>query len=992
MSTPRKPHPDASLASLEALSRAAGAGVAAATEAERTLLGLVNCLPGMIYCCRNDRDWTMLYVSEGCAELTGHAAEDLVGNRRLSYADLIHAEDREQVWRGVQQAVARRERFRITYRIRTAAGEERWVWEQGHGVYDAAGGLLALEGFVTDITERRAAEEALRQAELRYRSIFDNSVHGIYQSSPEGRFLNVNAALARMLGYDSPRQLISECRQIARDYYADPATRDEFTRMMRERGRVSGFECRVRRRDGRVIWTRESYYAVRDSAGRVLFYEGSVEDVTERKEAELALRESEERYRRLFADANDIIYTTDLAGNYTSLNRAGQLLIGYSEDELRGLNFRQLVPPEVVPVVERMLSRKLRGEETTTCYETVVRTKSGERLNLELSTQLTRDAAGRPAGIQGIARDVTSRRRAEEALRASEERYRELFENANDIVYTHDLAGNFTSLNKTGERVTGYTREEACAMNIARVVVAEHLPRARQMLAQKAGGAESTRYELEITAKDGRRVPLEISTRLVVRDGVAVGVQGIARDITERRQSDERLRHIAFHDALTGLPNRALFTEHLRLAVEAARRDPARLFAVLFLDLDRFKVVNDSLGHTVGDQMLVALARRLEGCLRADDSVARLGGDEFALLLNGIDGGADAIRAAERVQQELSQPFTLSGHEVFAYGSIGIALSTTGYANEEDVLRDADTVMYRAKAQGKSYEVFDSAMHARVVAQMQLENDLRRAVERREFRVFYQPIVSLDTGRITGFEALARWQHPERGLVAPGEFIPVAEETGLIIPVGQQVLEEACARMSGWHKLSPLHAGLKLSVNLSGRQFAQADLFDRIERTVAATNLDPRCLQLEITESVVMENARTITAMIDELRELGIELAIDDFGTGYSSLAYLHRFPIQTLKIDRSFISRAGRSVRDDDEIVRTIILLARNMGKDVVAEGVETPEQLARLRELECASGQGYLFARPQDAAATERLLRRGVETGLFLLPAESAESAGIA
>jgi diguanylate cyclase (GGDEF)-like protein/PAS domain S-box-containing protein len=1112
MSTSTRPHPDASLAGLEALRRAMLSGDAA-TEAERALLSLINCLPGMIHCCRNDRDRTMLYASEGCAELTGHRAEDLVGNRRISYADLIHPEDREQVWREVQRALAAGERYRLVYRLRTAGGGERWVWEQGRGIYGAAGGPLALEGFVTDVTESKAAEGALRQAELRYRSIFDNSVHGIYQSTPEGRFLSVNGALARMLGYDSPAQLISECRQIARDYYADPPTRDEFRRTTEERGRVSGFECRVRRRDGRTIWTRESYHAVRDAEGRVLFYEGSVEDVTERKEAELALRESEERYRRLFSDANDIIYTTDLMGNYTSLNRAGQLLIGYSEDELRGLNFRQVVAPECVPLVERMLARKLRGEETTTCYETEIRTKSGERLSVEVSTQLTRDASGRPAGVQGIARDITGRKRseaalreseerhrqlfdnsphpmwiydpdtlrflavndaavrrygyareeflrmtikdirppeevpallerlergeeagvvtaprlhrtkegalirveisahdltvggracrvvlandvtqrvrAEEALRESEERYRELFENANDIVYTHDLAGNFTSLNKTGERVTGYTRAEACALNIGQVVVPEHLPLARAMLTQKETGAESTRYEIEITAKDGRRVPLEISTRLIVQDGRPVGVQGIARDITERRQSEERLRHIAFHDALTGLPNRALFTEHLRLAVDAARRDPARLFAVLFLDLDRFKVVNDSLGHTVGDQMLVALARRLESCLRAGDTVARLGGDEFALLLNDIDDGTDAVRVAERVQQELSQPFTLSGHEVFACGSIGIALSTTGYASEADVLRDADTVMYRAKSQGKSYEVFDSAMHARVVAQMRLENDLRRAVERREFRVFYQPIVALSTGRITGFEALARWQHPERGLVPPDEFIPVAEETGLIVAVGQQVFEEACRRMSAWHRLSPLHAGLKLSVNLSGRQFAQPDLFERIERVVSAVGLDPRCLQLEITESVVMENARTITAMMDELRELGIELAIDDFGTGYSSLAYLHRFPVKTLKIDRSFIGRTDGDRDGDDEIVRTIILLARNMGKDVVAEGVETPEQLARLRELECAYAQGYLFARPRDAAATEQLLLEGVESGLFLYPARPVRAA---
>jgi diguanylate cyclase (GGDEF)-like protein/PAS domain S-box-containing protein len=838
------------------------AGILSPADTQQTLFTILNSLPGMVYCCRNDRQWTMIFVSDGCFELTGYRPADLLGNRATAYADLIHPDDREPVWREVQEALAARRRFRLVYRLRTAAGGERWVWEQGHGVFSGAGELLALEGFITDITERKAAEEALRRAELKYRGIFDHSAHGIYQSTPEGRFLNANRALARMLGYDSPAELIASCRSIERDYYADPGTRAELRRVLAESGTVQGFESRVRRRDGRTIWTRENFYEVHDAEGGFLYFEGSVEDVTDRKLAELELRESERRYR-------------------------------------------------------------------------------------------------------------------------------ELFENANDVVYTHDLGGCFTSLNKTGERVTGYTREEACRMNVADVVAPEYLPLARRMLGRKRDGEESTRYELEITAKDGRRVPLEISTRLVYQDGLPVGVQGIARDITERKQAEEQLRHIAFHDALTGLPNRSLFTDHLRLAVEAANGPGGHLFAVLFLDLDRFTVINDSLGHTVGDRLLVALARRLAGMLRAGDTVARLGGDEFAILLNNLPDPQSALRVAERVQQELKQPFNLSGHEVFATGSIGIALSATGYSKVEDVLRDADTVMYRAKSQGKPYEVFDMVMHARVVAQMTLENDLRRALERGEFCLHYQPIVALDTGRVSGFEALVRWQHPTRGLVAPGEFIPVAEETGLIVPLGLWVLEEACREMRRWHELSPLHAGLKLSVNLSGRQFAQPDLFERVTRVLLDARFDPRCLQLEITESVIVENAKLIDSTMGALRDLGVEIAIDDFGTGYSSLSYLHRFPIHTLKIDRSFISREGANERECDEIVRTIVVLARNMGKDVVAEGVETEQQLARLRQLGCAYGQGYLFSRPRDAAATEALLRAGLESGLFLAPAGDMQAA---
>jgi diguanylate cyclase (GGDEF)-like protein len=449
-------------------------------------------------------------------------------------------------------------------------------------------------------------------------------------------------------------------------------------------------------------------------------------------------------------------------------------------------------------------------------------------------------------------------------------------------------------------------------------------------------------------------------------------VAELKRATSELQASKEHFRHAAFHDALTGLPNRALFTEYLRLAVERARRHPGYNFAVLFLDLDRFKNVNDSLGHTHGDRLIVAVAGRLKGCLRRADVVARFGGDEFAVLLDGLTEPGDALRAADKIQREISQPITIDAHEAFTSASIGIALSTTGYDSPEDVLRDADTAMYRAKEAGKSRsEVFDQRMYARAVSLLNLENDLRRAIERQEFRVYYQPIMTMKTGELCGFEALLRWRHPERGLIPPAEFIPVAEETGLIVPLGEWVLEEACRQARQWQRQSFAHRGLTLSVNLSGKQLSRDDLPARIQEVLERTDFDPRSLKLEITETVVMENADLAVSTLERLHELGIQLSIDDFGTGYSSLSQLHRFPAQILKIDRSFIGRMG--LGDENlEIVRTIIMLARNLGMEVVAEGVETNEQLAQLRALSCDYAQGYLFSAPVDAESAASLLKQ--------------------
>lgn len=568
-------------------------------------------------------------------------------------------------------------------------------------------------------------------------------------------------------------------------------------------------------------------------------------------------------------------------------------------------------------------------------------------------------------------------------LRDTSDRFRSAFDNAAIGMALVTPEGRWLQVNHSLCRLLGFSERELMSIDYLKVLHPSDLsPALANFKDLLRGRIPSCQMEKRYIHKSGEEV-WGLWSASLAQDASARTPNLIfqIQDITVRKQAEEKLHHDAFHDALTGLPNRALFTDHVKLAIARLHRRGDQKFAVLYLDLDRFKVINDSLGHSGGDQLLIGIARRLENCLRPGDTIARIGGDEFTVLLEDIGDGSEVTQIAERIQRELSVPFNLSGREVFSTVSMGIALSSQEYERPEDILRDADTAMYRAKGLGKArHETFDTGMHSQAIKLLQLETDLRRAIERNEFFVVYQPIMSLQSEGLRGFEALVRWHHPMRGLISPMEFIPVAEETGMIVQIGEWVLREACQEMQRWQQAFPSKPSLFICVNLSVKQFSQHDLIQKVSAILHETKLAPASLKLEITESAVIENVETATRMLTELRELGVMLAMDDFGTGYSSLSNLHKFPINTLKIDRSFITHMVEN-NENAEIVRTITGLAQNLGMDVVAEGVETREQLEILRGLGCQFGQGYFFSKPIDTEGAEAFICETYAPNLQLL-----------
>lgn len=663
------------------------------------------------------------------------------------------------------------------------------------------------------------------------------------------------------------------------------------------------------------------------------------------------------------------VTVTDLEGRIVYTNPADARMHGYTVDQLIGQDVRIFAPAGAA----KPLSRDELDRMTSWRRETINVRKDGTTFPCHLMSDVVRDREGRVIGVVTTCEDITDRKAAELALRESEERYALAASGAADGIWDWDLRTGQAYFSPRWIAMLGHEANEVEPTLAAWLerVHPEDLTRIRvELAAHLEGKSAQFQSEHRLRHKNGGYRWVLVRA-LAVRDGTgrAYRMAGSFTDVTDRKRAEEQLVHDALHDALSGLPNRAFFMSLLDRAIKRMQRHPTYMFAVLFVDLDRFKLVNDSLGHGVGDQLLVGVAARLHGCLRPGDVVARLGGDEFTILLEDIRDASDATRVAERIQVALAEPFVLEGHEVFTSASIGIALSNAGHRRPEYFLRDADTAMYRAKWRGKArYEMFDEAMHQRAVVQLRLETDLRRAIERREFRLRYQPIVSLDSGAVTGFEALVRWEHAERGLVVPAEFIPLAEETGLIIPIGQWVMETACRQAKTWIEQFPEFPDLSISVNLSATHFRQPNLVAEVLEVLRRTGLPARNLRLEITENVLMGEPESHVRAIRELRRNGIQVQIDDFGTGYSSLSYLQRFSVDTLKIDRSFLAEEGEGGGWD--IVETIITLARDLGVNVIAEGVETAEQTSRLRALRCEHAQGFLFREPVDADTATALL----------------------
>jgi diguanylate cyclase (GGDEF)-like protein/PAS domain S-box-containing protein len=566
--------------------------------------------------------------------------------------------------------------------------------------------------------------------------------------------------------------------------------------------------------------------------------------------------------------------------------------------------------------------------------------------------------------LERAIRYARERARTLEALRESEERYSLAARGANDGLWDWNLTTGRVYFSPRWKSMLGLAESEVGdrVSEWLDRVHAEDLERLqRDLEAHLEGRTPHFETEHRLLHKDGG-FRWMLTRGLAVRDaaGKPYRIAGSQTDTTGRK----------VYDGLTGLPNRVLFLDRLAACLARTKRAPGHLFAVLFLDLDRFKLVNDSLGHAVGDQLLEEVARRLERCVRLGDTVARLGGDEFAILLEQVGDVSDATRVAVRIHESLSTPCLLGGRQVFTSASVGIALSATGYETPESVLQDADTAMYRAKSLGMArYEVFDEAMRARALARLQMENDLRWSLEREQLTLQYQPIVSLASGELLGFEALVRWHHPERGSVPPEVFIPVAEETGMILALGLQVLRMACRQAREWSDLRGDGRPLVMSVNISGKQLAQGDFLERIAEVLRETGLPPAHLKLEITESAIVENADSAAEVLQRLRELGVGVWLDDFGTGHASFSYLYRFPIDTLKIDRSFIGQLDGEGASR-EITRTIVLLAQSLGLEVIGEGVETASQRERLRDFACGSMQGFLVSHPLTPEAAGELL----------------------
>jgi len=921
---------------------------------------------------RSTADGRFIDANPALAAICGYKSVEIMMSTITNLASQLYVDAgrRQEL---VEALNTRGEVFDFVAEIRRPDGNTAWVSLDARALKDPDGKLMCYVGTVEDISEHTEATRQLAETRGRLAEAVESIAAGFAYFDATDRLVLSNARYREMYGHLAqaivPGVKFEELlrRDMAVRGFQGEAAAQRIAERLAQHAQANG-PLEQLQTDGRWFQISER----RTGDGGVVSVHTDITDLKQR-ERELAhnsallqatlnsigqgLAAFDAEHRLM--TWNDRLF--ELLELPDTLHDPGTKLIDILMYQAERGDFGDGVPATLAKIeLQRLLQDGSPDLEQTTV--------DGVILELRVTPM-------REGGFVVTATDVTARKWSEQALRDSETRYALAAQGANDGLFDWDLRANLIFFSPRWKAMLGYADSSVGAdpEEWFKRIHPEDVDQVRAQIAgHLAGVSENFESEHRMRHDDGGYRWM-LTRGLAVRDesNRAVRMAGSQTDITERKRAEERLSHGALHDALTGLPNRALLFDRLDRAVQRARRHRDGHYAVLHLDLDRFKVVNDSLGYMHGDELLIAMARRLESCLKPGDTLARLGGDEFAVLIDDMGSAREANAVAERIHEALEASFQIAGQDVFTTASIGVASGPSNYERADEVLRDADLAMHRAKASGTGRsEVFNAAMHTRAVQLLNLETDLRRAVERGEMTLYFQPIVSLESGRIVGFETLIRWNHTERGLVSPDEFVPLAEETGVIVELGEWVLGEACRQMGDWQSRYVLDPPLVVSVNLSVRQFSQLTLVSDVCQSLAKTGLDPRHLKLEITETALMENSERAATMLAELKRNNIKLCLDDFGTGYSSLSYLHKLPIDTIKIDKSFVSDMVRN-KDNLEIVRTITMLAHNLGMDVIAEGVETAEQLAQLRALGCQSAQGYLFSRPLGRADAEELIK---------------------
>jgi diguanylate cyclase (GGDEF)-like protein/PAS domain S-box-containing protein len=786
----------------------------------------------------------------------------------------------------------------------------------------------------------------------RHRILFERSPDAVIVSAPDGQVLDFNSAALNFFGTSRSDMQTANIGS----FYANVADRHRLIEELNETGLAHNVPTIFVDRRERVKHGLVTSMPLVDQEGSLYGYQSLIRDDTERRLAEKRLQSQKNFADQLIDSSPEAIAILDLDDRVIRVNREFCRLFGYPQEDCIGRQMGDLTVPEHLHAESLALSARVMDGE---CFEVETQRirKDGTLVDVSILAKPIATEKDEPAAYV-IYRDISARKRNQEVLRKSEERHRTVLETAPDPVMVRDMAGRVIYLNPAFTRVFGWKLEE-CLGQALDFVPREHMPETRRFLEQLKKGRSFSGVETRRFTKEGLLVDVSISGAVFFdADGKPDGYVNTLQDITERLHKDEELRYVAYHDTLTGLPNRKSFYMRLdELLQHTGRRHSDRSWALMFLDLDKFKQVNDTMGHDTGDRLLKDAAARLHGCLRETDYLFRLGGDEFTIILVNLSRDIDVARVARKILKSINLPFQCNGQEIFTSTSIGISVFPNDGWEVERLVKNADIAMYAAKeAGGNGFRFFTEEMNRKALHRMEMENSLRRALDRNEMQLYYQPLVN-QTNRIVGMEALLRWNHPDRGLVPPSEFIRITEETGIIVPMGWWVLKTACVQTRRWHDLG--FDDLFVSVNLTTRQLQDPDFEKTVVAIVEKSGLRPECLNLELTESSMIQNPELCIARMKALRAEGITFSIDDFGTGYSSLSYLKRFPIDSLKIDHSFIAEAMKDP-GDQELIKTIINMARNLNIDTVAEGVETAEQKDLLVSYGCSNMQGYLFAHP--------------------------------